>query len=121
MASFTSNTKMHLSLFVVLLLATTHTASSFSCLGSLMSLISCQSYVTSQNNFPPPRSCCNAVTRLNARLTTTLLRQEACVCFKDYTSRMTNINDEKISSLPQACGLVLGFQIGTDINCTAIP
>ncbi|PIA39104.1 hypothetical protein AQUCO_02700348v1 [Aquilegia coerulea] len=81
-------------------------------------LSTCLSYLQSGGDVPA--SCCNGIKSLNAAANDTPGRQTACRCLKQFASSISGIRQDTASSLPEKCGVSVGYPISTTVDCAKV-
>ncbi|PIA60792.1 hypothetical protein AQUCO_00300365v1 [Aquilegia coerulea] len=79
-------------------------------------LSTCLSYL--QSGGAVPTTCCNGMTSLYSAANDTPARQTACRCIKQFASSVSGINQDNASSLPEKCGISIGFPISPSVDCS---
>lgn len=92
-------------------------ASNFDCEKAKTSLVPCLNYLVGADD-DPSIACCNAVKDLKDSMHGTDDRRTACKCLVAAAKLIPNISDDKLATLPDKCGVQLGFPIKKDMDCS---
>lgn len=77
---------------------------------------SCVNYVTGKEAHASA-ACCAAVHNLQTQTPTTEMRRLACNCLKTEATKIKNIQDPLVASLPSQCAVSLSFRLSVNIDC----
>ncbi|KAJ4816451.1 Non-specific lipid-transfer protein [Rhynchospora pubera] len=111
------------SLFCALLvanLAAYPSEAAITCMDVDMCVAPCVSYLTGAES-SPTADCCKGVERLKSLPSSTDERRFACSCVKQAASKIANLKDDAVKSLPAACKTPLPFPISLEFDCSTIP
>ncbi|KAJ3699032.1 hypothetical protein LUZ61_002737 [Rhynchospora tenuis] len=90
------------------------------CMDVDMCVAPCINYLTGAQS-SPTTECCDGVKKLKSLPSSTAEKRFACSCVKQAASKIANINDNAVKSLPTACGTPLPFPISLEFDCSTIP
>lgn len=91
------------------------------CDGLVNALSPCSNYIFFGWAIPPPPACCSAMKTVVDGFKTKQERQNACECMKAGAATATPDQLNRAQALPTNCKVPLPFQIGLNVNCSAIP
>ncbi|KAJ9558457.1 hypothetical protein OSB04_013071 [Centaurea solstitialis] len=87
-----------------------------SCSTVIQDLMPCVSYLQNGSGMPPP-ACCEGAKALMAAASTTADRQAACSCLESASANV-GLNLGLAATLPDNCGIDLGFTISRNVDCS---
>lgn len=102
--------------FLVLFLLSMEKVHGFDCGAAETSLLSCKPFLIGQDN-KPPTSCCLGVRFIESSAPTVEERRAACECLKRLANQISNFRDDLAASLPELCGVHLGYTISRHMDC----
>ncbi|KAI4353518.1 hypothetical protein L6164_002462 [Bauhinia variegata] len=91
------------------------TQATISCGQVRSALTPCLNYLQNTGPLAPP--CCASVKNLAAAAQTTGDKQVACNCLKFVPSKIPNLNQGNVASLPGKCGFSFPYKISASTNC----
>ncbi|CAN6468011.1 unnamed protein product [Victoria cruziana] len=118
MASLSSRSFICIVIACMVLLAPASEA--LQCPDVMKSLLPCAGYLIGNGAGGAPPACCNGVKALNQAARAPADRRNACVCIKSYASGVSNLNFQRVASLPGSCGVHLPFVPSPNTDCNKV-
>ncbi|XP_031498338.1 non-specific lipid-transfer protein-like [Nymphaea colorata] len=118
MASLSARTFICIAIACMVLLAPASEA--LQCPDVIKSLLPCAGYLTGNGAGRAPAPCCAGVNALNRAASAPADRRNACACIKSYASGVSNLNFQRVASLPGSCGVHLSFVPSVTTDCSKV-
>jgi len=102
---------------ICLVLAIPLANAAISCKDLLETLYPCVEFITSSGISDPSSPCCDGIKRIHDEATTTIDRQNVCMCLKPVVPILPGLNPDNFDTLPDKCGVNLPFSISPRMDC----
>ncbi|XP_015878155.2 non-specific lipid-transfer protein 1 [Ziziphus jujuba] len=103
----------------IMVLGSTH-ENNITCQQALTDLLPCQPFLTAAAGADQPSGpCCLGVQIVFQAASTTQIRRDLCVCFKNAAAQF-GAKPDRAKQIPTLCNIALTIPIDPSINCSTI-